>query len=101
MSYFTCVEGHPKGHEFKLAYYVLCSPSHVPGATGAWVPCSPAQGLRVQLSGVSVVYDDDVVMLVQETGKDSLGLLGNCALKPCFFTRPAESITLVIFFGKH
>ena len=52
------------------------------------------------MSGISVVYNDDVMVFVQETGEGSLSLLGNCTHKPCFFTRPAESITLVIFFGK-
>lgn len=60
----------------------------------------PAQCLCIQLSGISVVYDDDVMMFVQETVKDCLCLLGYCTLKPCFFTCPAESLTLVIFFGK-
>ena len=62
---------------------------------------SPAQCLSIQMSGISVIYDDDVMVFVQETGEGSLSLLGNCTHKPCFFTRPAESITLVIFFGKH
>lgn len=48
-----------------------------------------------------MVYDDDVMEFVQETGKDSLHLLGDRALKPGLLTCPVESITLVIFFGKH
>lgn len=61
----------------------------------------PAQRLCIQLPGVSMVYDDDVMMLGQETGQDSLSLLSNCTLKPGLFTCPAEPGALVIFFGKH
>lgn len=48
-----------------------------------------------------MVYDDDVMMLGQETGQDGLSLLSNCTLKPGLFTCPAEPGALVIFFGKH
>lgn len=97
-----CTEGTLEDSEFYLVYFwAVLSVTQANGATQARVPDSPAQRLCVQLPGVSVVDDDDVMVLVQETGKNSLSLLGNCALKPCFFTCPAESITLVIFFGKH
>lgn len=88
--------------EFDLMYFwAAFTVTNTSGTIEAWVSGLPAQCLCIQLSGISVVYDDDVMLFVQETGKDSLSLLGNCTLKPCFFTRSTESITLVIFFGKH
>lgn len=48
-----------------------------------------------------MVYDDDVMEFVLETGKDSLHFLDDCALKPGLFTCPVESIALAVFFGKH
>lgn len=96
------MEGNLKDTEFNptdfWADFIVTNAS---GDSEAWVSGLPAQRLCIQLPGISVVYDDDVVMFVQETGKDSMSLLGNCTLKPCFFTCPTESITLVIFFGKH
>lgn len=47
------------------------------------------------------MVSDDVMEFVQEIGKDSLHLLGDCVPKRSLFTCPVESITLVIFFGKH
>lgn len=88
--------------ESNLIYFqAACIVTKANGTIQARVLGLPAQCLCIQLSRISVVYDDNVMMFVQETGKDSLSLLGNCTLKPCFFTCPAESITLVIFFGKH
>ena len=48
-----------------------------------------------------MVDDDDVVVFGQERGHDGVSLLGDRTLKPCFFTRLTESVTLVVLFGKH
>lgn len=47
------------------------------------------------------MVSDDIMEFVQEIGKDSLYLLNDCVPKHDFFTCPVESITLVIFLGKH
>lgn len=50
---------------------------------------------------MSVVDDDQVVMLLQETLKRSLGGPRHVAPEVGLLTRPVEAIILTVLFGKY
>lgn len=63
--------------------------------------CLPAQCFSVKVSGMSVVNDDEVVMLLQEAFKSRLGCSRHAAPVAGLLTCTAEAITLTVLFGKN
>lgn len=61
----------------------------------------PAQCFSIKLSGMSVVDDDEVVVLLREALQSGVRSSRHAAPVAGLVTRAAEAITLTVLFGKN
>lgn len=62
---------------------------------------APTERLGVKVSGMSVIDDDQIVVLLLETLQRRFWRSGHVTPETGAFARPAEAVTLSVVFGKH
>lgn len=61
----------------------------------------PTESFSVEASGMSVIDDDQIVVLLQEALQRRFWRSGHITPEPGALTGPAEAVTLSVVFGKH